>query len=729
MCNRIISLVLITLGLAATPAATFAQVVNLALNPSFEEDEVILDDPEWTMWATWGYESGLPSTVALDDSEFIDGTRSLKIMPTGDTNWYFIVLNLPIPLQVGTEYTASFWVKAEAPRPLGVQFKDTANKPVTWGYTDFQLTTEWAEYWMTAAAQDAEMKLEFFCSGSEVPFWLDFLYIYEGDHVEGIEPSAIANFGKAVRPTPASDATDVPGDVVVSWTAAKEAAGRNVYFGTDLAAVSDADPANPLGVLAHESQAETTYAPADLQYGQTYYWRVDEIGAPPDSTIFKGDVWRFTVEPYAYPIRNVAATASSAQAGMGAQNTINGSGLNAADQHSTELTQMWMSTGAQPNWIQYEFDAPYKLHELWVWNSNQLIEAFMGFGARHVIVEYSLDGAAWTALEGVPEFTRASGSPTYTANTVVDFGGVTAQYVKLTVTQTWGGMTPQTGLSEVRFSYVPVQARGPQPPVATTGVSIDTELDWRPGREATSHDVYLGTDENALASVATVTEHRYVPPSLDFGTTYFWKVDEVGDAGVYPGAVWSFTTQDYTTIDDFESYNDDDHRIYDTWIDGLTNQASGSQVGYDVSPFAERSVVHTGKQSLPLLYDNSASPFYSEAERTFASPQNWTIGRADSLLLHFRAATQAEGNSAERLYVTIRDSSGKSKTVMNPDTAATTRTDWQAWRIPLSEFTAAGVKMNAVKSMTIGVGNRTSPAQGGTGTLFLDDIGYGHPVP
>ena len=112
----------------------------------------------------------------------------------------------------------------------------------------------------------------------------------------------------------------------------------------------------------------------------------------PTVTVFKGDVWSFTVEPYAYPITKVTATASSSQAGMGPEKTVDGSGLNALDQHSTEAKDMWLSAGAQPNWIQYEFDKAYKLHELWVWNSNQLIEAFVGFGAKNVTIEYSLDG-------------------------------------------------------------------------------------------------------------------------------------------------------------------------------------------------------------------------------------------------------------------------------------------------------------------------------------------------
>ena len=724
-------------------------------------------------------------------------------------------------------------------------------------------------------------------------------------------------FTTAIEPAPGDGATDVPRDVVLGWLPGEYAAAHDVYFGTSFEDVNSASRANPMGALAGQGQADTAFDPEGLlEYGRTYYWRIDEVNAAPDNTVFKGEVRSFTAEPFGYPIRNVTATASSAQDGMGPENTVNGAGLNADDTHSTVLTQMWMSSGTQPNWIQYEFDDVYKLHELWVWNSNQLIEPFIGFGAKSVTVEYSADGATWTALEGVPEFAQATGAPTYTANTTVEFGGVMAKFVRLTVNQTWGGVAPQTGLSEVRFFYVPVQAREPQPAVAATGVRVDTDLSWRPGREAESHEVYLGADAGALALVDSVTENRAAPGALDFGTTYFWKVNEVGGAGPYEGEVWSFTTAEYALIDDMESYNDDDHRIYDAWIDGLTTGASGSQVGYDVSPFAEQSIVHDGAQALPLMYDNTAAPFLSEAERTFASPQDWTTNGADTLSLYVQGsmpafaetaaggvlmnavgtdiwnnadqfrfayktlngngtmiarvesifnsnvwakggvmirqsiepgsthafmaitpggtsagngasfqhrvtangastnndsttlvaapywvkierngdnftgsispdgvawtplgtpqtitmtgpvliglalcshdavistgaefshlaatgnvtgawqiaeigAAQPTGNSIEGLYVTIKDSAGKSATVMNPDTAATVRSGWQQWTIPMSEFTAAGVKMNAVKSLTIGVGNQTSPVAGGAGTLFLDDLGYGHPA-
>ena len=234
-----------------------------------------------------------------------------------------------------------------------------------------------------------------------------------------------------------------------------------------------------------------------------------------------------------------------------------------------------------------EFDKVYKLYDLKVWNSNQLIESFIGFGAKKVTIEYSADGTTWTALDNVPEFARATGMPGYAANTTVNLGGVMAKFVKLTINSTWGGVAPSTGLSEVRFSYVPVQARAPQPATAATGVAVDASLNWRPGREAGSHQVFFGTDPNAVASgtaaAKTVTDHGFAPGSLNFGTTYYWKVDEVNTV-TYPGDVWSFTTQEYAAVDDFESYNDDDKRIYDAWIDGYTDGNSGSIVGYMARP-------------------------------------------------------------------------------------------------------------------------------------------------
>jgi hypothetical protein len=508
---------------------------------------------------------------------------------------------------------------------------------------------------------------------------------------------------KAREPVPADKATDVPQDVILGWTAGRFAATHDVYFGTTFEDVNDAVVAVSAG------QTDAAFDPEGLlDFGQTYYWRVDEVNAAPDNTVFKGKTWSFTVEPYSYRLTPVAATASSFQPGMTPTNTINGSGLNAEDQHGTNLQEMWMTAGETPAWIQYEFDKVYKLDKMLVWNSNQAIEGFLGFGAKSVVVETSEDGQTWTVLEGVSEFAKASGAATYTANTTVDFAGAMARFVKITISGNWGGMATQTGLAEVRFFYAPVQAFGPEPADGAVNVRVETSLSWRPGRGTTSHTVYIGADRNAVASGTvsgiSVNEHSFSPTGLQLDTEYFWRVDEIGDSDVPAGDVWSFTTEAFAVVDDFESYDDEGNRIYQSWVDGLTDNASGSQVGYDESPFAEKKTVHGGGQSMPLIYNNASFAF-SEAKRTFDPAQNWTARGIKSLTIHFAGAA---GNGG-KLYAKINGT----KIAYDGDQANLARSVWQAWNIDLSAI--GGV--NSVRSLTIGI-----EGSGATGTLYLDDI-------
>ena len=423
----------------------------------------------------------------------------------------------------------------------------------------------------------------------------------------------------ASDPGPADGAVDVPRDPVLSWKPALPSQKHDVYLGTSKDDVDAATVASPLNVLAGAGQDANTFEPADLlEYGKTYYWRVDEVNTTPDASVFKGEIWSFTAEPFAYPIKGVTATAASSQADMGPENTVNGSGLNASDQHSTDGKQMWISAGVLPNWIQFEFDKVYKLDEMWVWNSNQQLESIVGFGAKDVVVEYSIDANTWTPLAGVPAFTRATGSPDYVHDTVVDFGGVFAKYVKLTINSTWGG-SPYGGLSEVRFLYVPVQAREPQPAVNATAQEPDLTLNWRPGREAASHKVYVSDSNDAVASgsapVKTVNTHSFDLTALDFGKTYYWRVDEVNNAATpasWEGDVWAFTVKEYQVVDDFERYtNNSPNRVFQTWVDGWgfsedeffpkgnPGNGTGATVGYDplAGDIMEKTIIHGGRQS------------------------------------------------------------------------------------------------------------------------------------
>ncbi len=522
---------------------------------------------------------------------------------------------------------------------------------------------------------------------------------------------------KAIKPKPASKATDVMRDIVVSWTPAEGAAKHNVYFGTDPAGIS----------LASQGQDANTYDPGLLVFGQTYYWRVDEVQAD-GVTIDQGDVWNFTVEPPGYPIKNVTATASSAHSkDMGPEKTVDGSGLSPDDKHNVDGKAMWLSNrkGPEPTWIRFQFDKSYKLYEMWVWNSNQAMESSLGVGAKDVTIEYSTDAATWTTL-GDFEFAQAPSEDDYASNTTVNLRGAVAKYVKLTIKSNWFGALPQYGLSEVRFFYVPVSAREPKPATDTTGLHPQVTLSWRAGREATSHEVYLGSDPNNLPLATTVPEPTY-DAALNLGQKYFWKVVEVNatqGATAWPSEVWNFSTAESIAVDDFESYtNESPKRVFQTWIDGAgfskddyfpnghSGNGTGSLIGYDpeAGNIMETSLIHGGRQSMPLYYDNSAGGT-SEAERTFGTPQDWSKHGITTLVIWFRGDPN---NVAAPLYAKINGT----KVLYNGGAASTAFPLWKQWNITLSSV--AGLNLTSIKTLTIGVGN--GPA-GATGTIFIDDI-------
>ena len=462
------------------------------------------------------------------------------------------------------------------------------------------------------------------------PGIMDDIRVY--DHALTEEEIPVVMLGDASpelasNPVPESEAVDVPRDMVLAWETGEFAVTHDVYLGTVADDVNNASRSDPRDVLLSQGQTGTAFDPGRMELGQTYYWRVDEVNGTPDNTIFKGELWSFTVEPLAYPIENIVATSNAAsEPGIGPENTVNGSGLNENDEHSIDSDDMWLGSppAGESLFIQYEFDAVLKLHQMLVWNYNVQFELMLGFGLKEVTVEYSENGTDWSVLGDV-QLNQATAQATYTANTTIDFGGVAAKYVRLIVNSGYG-VLGQYGLSEVRFLYIPVTAREPEPGDAAVDVSVDTVLDWRAGREAASHEVSLSVDEAAVADgtalAGVVTDSSYAPTDLQLANTYYWKVVEVNEAeaiSAWEGSIWTFATQEFIVVDDFESYTDDEgNRIYEFWEDGWVN-GTGSTVGYMDAPLAEQEIVHSGDRSMPLFYDGT-----SEADLTVAGGQNWT---------------------------------------------------------------------------------------------------------
>ncbi len=481
----------------------------------------------------------------------------------------------------------------------------------------------------------------------EVAIWDNALTPEEVVNVFEKGPKAIDK-RLAGNPIPDDEAGDISRDLTLAWMPGETSVTRDVFVATSFEDANNASVTDPLGALVGQDLSDTEWNPGRLAFGQTYFWRVDEANGVPDNTVFKGNIWSFTTEPYAYALENVTATASSQQSDtMGPENTVNGSGLDAADEHGTASGDMWLTLGEASPWIQYDFDKAHKLHEMWVWNSNQAIESTLGLGAKDVTIETSVDGETWATLEGAFQFEQAPGRAGYAHNTVVDLGGVRAKHVKLTIDSGWGTLAPQRGLSEVRFFSLPVYARELAPADGTADVDPAALLSWRAGREAESHDVYVSTDEQAVISgtapVVNVAEPSYTA-DLDLGKTYYWKVNEVNaveDPATWEGDIQHFSTPEYLIVDDFEMYEDKEFlEIWAFWADGFEDPSNGSIVGY--GSIGERTIVHSGLQSMPFTYSNTDGATYSETERNFDDPQDWSRAGIQTLTLHLRADSLSE---------------------------------------------------------------------------------------
>jgi hypothetical protein len=108
---------------------------------------------------------------------------------------------------------------------------------------------------------------------------------------------------------------------------------------------------------------------------------------------------------------------------------------------------------------------------------------------------------------------------------------------------------------------------------------------------------------------------------------------------------------------------------------------SGAIVGYDLPPYAEQVVVHTGNQSMPYAYDNNLK--VSEATMTLSYPRDWTEGGVTQLSLWFRGGA---ANAAERMFVALGNA-----VVYHDDASVTQMTGWTEWVIDLASFAGGGL--------------------------------------
>lgn len=278
--------------------------------------------------------------------------------------------------------------------------------------------------------------------------------------------------------------------------------------------------------------------------------------------------------------------------------------------------------------------------------------------------------------------------------------------------------------------------QSPQPANGAKDVNVETLLSWTAGAFAASHNLYLGTSSGAVAGAegdsnpdvlfVSLDGASFDPNGLEFNTQYFWRVDAVNDVNPdspWSGGVWNFTTGNFLVVDDFESYLDvvdEGKAVFDTWLDGWLDDTNGSVVGNDMEPFTkdEITAAHGGAQLMPLRFDNTTAAV-SEAARTWAEPQDWTVNSFNVLRLFIAGKTW---NIPGMLYITLEDGDGNAGTAERNIADASVLETWTELEFSLSEF--SGVNLASVSKMVIGIKNNNG-APAAVGTLLIDDIRVG----
>jgi len=589
----------------------------------------------------------------------------------------------------------------------------------------------------------------------------------------------------ASDPGPRDGAECIPLDTTLSWTGGAEATAHWVYFGT-----TDTPPSKGL-------RTTTTYDPPQLESDTLYYWRIDEKKNtevwPGDLWTFRTVPSVPVIDPNLvgwWKLDEVCSDSTTVldSSGYGRHGTFVGDVqyMDGSDGDALQfdgrddyaelpigsvigsLTNstftVWVDSQPGGSWARaFDFNSDPNIYmclgpRWWFMDdmyfaittegaANQTLVQPTGFdiesGWHHIAVTIDADMQTMILYydgEDLASNSDATLTPSDLGETTNNWLGrshdADDSYYQGSMDdfRIYNYALPQAEIQRV-MKGDPLLAWDPSPVNGSTpDVERVSPLSWSPGDNAAQHDVYIGTDEEAVenADASDTTgiyrgrqdPNSYTPSEdIEWDQTYYWRIDEYNSDGtISKGRVWSFTVADYLIVDDFESYNDIEegqegsNLVYLTWIDGFDNPTvNGSTMGYVVpfQPSLEFGIVHGDYQSAPFSYDNSTAS-YSEVTVTtndLAVGRDWTKDDVQVLTLWF----YGDPNNAvtEQLYVKLNGV----KVNYDSDAANLATAAWTQWNIDLSAF---GISLTNITELSIGL-ERIGDSRG-SGMLLIDDI-------
>jgi len=470
----------------------------------------------------------------------------------------------------------------------------------------------------------------------------------------------------------------------LTWSPGDMASEHDVYFGTDKAAVVDANTSTP--DIYRGRQSTTSYTPPEgVEWGGgPYYWRIDQYNT--DGTISMGRIWSFTVADFVLVEDFESYDAGDNQIwyawhdglgygipGVDPYFAGNGTGSAVGDETTASFTEETIVHGGDQS-MPLSYD-----------NNKQ---GYSKYSETELTLTAPRD---WTegGVDQVSLWFR--GNP----GSVGSFteGPVGTYTLTASGTDIWGQA------DEFHFAYKTLTGPG------TIVVRVESV-----------------ENTNAWAK-AGVMIRETLDPGSKFAAVYIMPTNADGT----PTQGCRFQARTDTAIDatsDTSVATPEQMAITAPYWVKLERDVSGNFRGY----YSANGTTWQGMIWRPTIsmssnvYIGLALTSHDAALTCEAKLSNVTItGTAGA-----QWANQDIGivsNAPEPLYVALSNSSGQPAVVYHDDPSAALIDTWTEWLIPLQDFADQGINLANVDRIAIGLGTRGNmTVPGGSGKMYFDDI-------
>ncbi len=337
--------------------------------------------------------------------------------------------------------------------------------------------------------------------------------------------------------------------------------------------------------LVQNNQSSNSYDPGTMNYSNTYYWKI--VAWDNQSSSTSSPIWHFSTN-YA---PNVPANPSPINNSNHIDINAN-LGWTCTDPDGDPLTyDIYFGTNSNPPLIQSN------------WPTNSYDLGIMNYGTTYYWKIIAKDNYSVTRSSPIWHFTT---------------------------------------------NYAPNTPYNPDPVNQATGVNINADLNWTcidPDGDPLTYDIYFGTNSNPPLIQSNWPTNSYDPGTMNYGTTYYWKIIAKDNYGVTTSSpIWYFTTNYAPNPPNNPNpTNGSNHIDINANLGWTCTDPDGDPLTYDIY-FGTNS-------NPPLVQNNQSSNSYDPGKMNYSTLYYWKIVAKDnygvatsSVIWHFTTKPNSPPN-------------------------------------------------------------------------------------